>query len=397
MHSLLLCIDLDRFKEVNDLFGHSIGDALLRRMSQRFAEVAKGAFLARVGGDEFTLIVTKGALPGAAAELAEALVAAAARPFEIEGRQIGVGASLGVAIYPDDGSAETILASADAAMYSAKAEGRGKVRFFDRTLSAQMHERHLLMHDLVQAIERNEFEVYYQPQVARNGEIIGFEALLRWNHATRGMVSPATFIPIAEESGRIVAIGKWVMREACREAASWGKPLNIAVNLSPLQFRQDDLPEIVHEVLLESGLAPERLELEITEGVLVDNVSRAASILRRLKSRGVSIAIDDFGTGYSSLSYLQALPFDKIKIDQSFIWKLQGDSQSSAIVRAIIALGHGLGLSVIAEGVETAAQLAFLISEGCDETQGYLHGRPAPTSHYADTVAGCFAERTGTV
>lgn len=384
---VLLAIDLDRFKEVNDLLGHSAGDQLLQRLTQIFIGVADGAFLARIGGDEFNLVVTKGYMPDAAIQTAGRLVASMANPFEINGKQIAVGLSVGGAIYPDDGSAATIRASAEAALQTAKAAGRGKFCLFDRVLGARMHERHLLKQDLGRAMQRGELSVHYQPQAARSGEVVGFEALLRWTRPKHGPVAPGVFIPIAEECGLIIPIGEWVLREACREAASWRSPLRIAVNLSPAQFCQDDLPEVVLATLIETGLAPHRLELEITEGVLVDNVHYATAILRRLKSLGVAIAIDDFGTGYSSLSYLQSFPFDRIKIDQSFISRLTRNEQSDTIVRGIINLGHGLGLSVIAEGVETQAQFDCLIAEGCDELQGFLVGRPAPIAAFDVTVA----------
>jgi len=250
----------------------------------------------------------------------------------------------------------------------------------------RLRERRAIQHELSSAITRNELHLYYQPQAKIGGEVIGFEALIRWNNPQRGMVSPATFIPIAEESGLIMHVGEWVLREACREAASWPQPLQIAVNLSPIQFRHGDLVALVHSVLLETGLAPVRLELEITEGVLVEDFARGLSILRRLKALGVRIAMDDFGTGYSSLSYLQAFPFDKIKIDQSFISNLKSNPQSAAIVCAVVGLARGLNSPVLAEGVETRAQLDFLAAESCDEVQGYLVGRPHPIAEYSKLI-----------
>jgi EAL domain-containing protein (putative c-di-GMP-specific phosphodiesterase class I) len=247
-----------------------------------------------------------------------------------------------------------------------------------------LRERRLIQQHLQSAIENGELFLHYQPQARVGGEIVGFEALARWRHPSRGVVSPATFIPVAEESGLIVAMGEWILREACREASTWPRPLQIAVNLSPVQFRQGDLPTLVHSVLLATGLSPSRLELEITEGVLIDDFSRAVAILRRLKLLGVRIAMDDFGTGYSSLSYLQAFPFDRIKIDRSFIANLDRNSQSAAIVRAIIGLGRGLDLATVAEGVERAEQLALLEREGCEEVQGYLIGYPRPIAEYAE-------------
>ena len=383
----ILSVDLDRFKEANDAYGHSVGDALLREVARRLQAAAAGAFLARIGGDEFTLIVTDGAQPAAAAALAERLLAAFVDDFEVEGRQLQIGLSIGGAVYPTDGTdAKTLMVNADTALYRAKAEMRGSVLFFEPEMSARLGERLALQGDLRSAIARGELLLHYQPQVKMSGETIGFEALVRWQCPKRGMVSPGTFIPIAEESGLIVPIGEWVLREACREAASWPQPLTIAVNISPIQFRHGDLPRLVHSILLETGLAPARLELEITEGVLINDFSRAVSILRRLKSLGVQIALDDFGTGYSSLSYLHSFAFDRIKIDRAFIGDLEHNRHSMAIVRAVIGLGHSLDVPILAEGVETEAQHAFLVQEGCDEVQGYLTGRPLPIADYAKLI-----------
>ncbi len=254
-------------------------------------------------------------------------------------------------------------------------------------MDQRLRERRALQHELRPAIEHDELRVYFQPQAAIDGRVLGFEALVRWQHPTRGLISPGLFIPLAEETGIIVSIGEWMLRHACREAAGWERPLQIAINLSPVQFRHGDLPGLVHSILLETGLAPHRLELEVTESVLIDDFSRAVAILRRLKALGVRIAMDDFGTGYSSLSYLQAFPFDKIKIDQAFIPNLDKSPQSAAIVRAIIGLGRALSLPVTAEGVETADQLAFLARESCDEVQGYLIGKPLPIEAYASYTA----------
>jgi len=383
----VLCIDLDRFKEVNDVFGHSVGDALLCEVGRRMHDAVDGAFLARLGGDEFTVILTAGAQPAAAELTAERLLATVASEIEIGEQHLRIGMSIGVAVFPADGKDPmTLLANADAALYRAKAEGRGSIRFFAAEMDERLRERRALQHELRSAIDHGEITLYYQPQAAIGGTILGFEALVRWHHPTRGMIPPGTFIPLAEESGLIVALGEWILREACREAASWPRTLQIAVNLSPIQFRHGDLPALVHAVLLETGLAPHRLELEVTEGVLIGDFSRAQSILRRLKSLGVRIAMDDFGTGYSSLSYLQAFPFDKIKIDRTFIANLTSNEHSAAIVRAVIGLGRGLSLPVVAEGVETGEQLAFLKRESCDEVQGYLVGRPAPIETYAEMV-----------
>jgi diguanylate cyclase (GGDEF)-like protein/PAS domain S-box-containing protein len=384
----LLCLDLDRFKEVNDVFGHAIGDELLRQVSRHLQAVAEGAFLTRLGGDEFALISTDGPQPQTAAVLADRLLAAVVdNEFEIDGHQLRVGLSIGVAVFPNDGAdATTLLGNADAALYRAKQEGRGLIRFFAPDMDQRLRERRALLHDLRSAIERNQLALHYQPQARMNGDVTGFEALVRWHHPVRGLIPPNTFIPIAEESGLIIAMGEWILREACREAASWPQPLQIAINLSPVQFQHGDLPGLVHSILLETGLSPNRVELEITEGVLISNFSRALSILRRLKTLGVRIAMDDFGTGYSSLAYLQAFPFDKIKIDQAFISNLESNPQSAAIVRAVIGLGRGLDLPVVAEGVETNDQLSFLLQESCNEVQGYFIGRPAPIDQYANVV-----------
>ena len=384
--SALLSLDLDRFKEINDVFGHAVGDGLLREVARRFQEAADGAFLSRLGGDEFTVIAGS-ADPEAAARLGDRLLATVAEDFDIDNHRLRIGISIGVAVCPNDGAdAETILCNADTALYRAKADGRGTIRFFEADMDRRLRDRRALRQDLKLATTRGELLLHYQPQAMTGGDIVGFEALVRWQHPRRGLISPTIFIPLAEESGLIIPIGEWILREACREAASWPKPLQIAVNLSPIQFQHGDLPQLVHSILLETGLASARLELEVTEGVLIGDFGRAISILRRLKALGVRIAMDDFGTGYSSLSYLQSFPFDKIKIDQSFISNLEKNPQSAAIVRAVLGLGRGLDLPVLAEGVETDAQLAFLVNESCDEVQGYLIGRPGPVADYAALV-----------
>lgn len=383
----ILSVDVDHFKEANDSYGHAVGDALLREVARRMQAAAAGAFLARIGGDEFTLIVMDGAQPGAAAKIAERLLATFEDEFEVEGYRLMLDATIGGAVYPTDGTdAKTLMINADVALYRAKAKARGSVLFFEPQMGTRSQERRALELDLRSAVERDELLLHYQPQKTMSGEAIGFEALVRWQCRKRGMVPPGVFIPIAEESNLIVEIGERVLREACSEAALWPNPLTIAVNVSPVQFRQGDLPGLVHSVLLETGLAPARLELEITEGVLIDDFSRAVSILARLKSLGVRIALDDFGTGYSSLSYLHSFSFDKIKIDRAFIGDLESSRHSMAIVRAVIDLGHNLDVPVLAEGVETDAQHASLMREGCDEVQGYLTGRPLPIADYAELV-----------
>jgi diguanylate cyclase (GGDEF)-like protein/PAS domain S-box-containing protein len=382
----VLCIDLDRFTEVNEMFGHSLGDKVLREVSRRLHASADGAFLARVGDDQFALIATC-VQPGTTEGLAERLITAAAEEIAIEDVRLRISLTIGVALFPADGrNAETLSRNADAALYRAKAQARGSIRFFQVEMDEQLRNRRALQHDLRSAIARGELVLHYQPQASIAGVVVGFEALVRWNHVTRGLLSSAAFIPLAEESGLIVPIGEWILREACREAASWPPPLRIAINLSPSQFRYGDLAGLVHAVLLETGFPAGRLELEITEGVLIGDFPRAVSILRRLKAMGVRIAMDDFGSGYSSLSYLQSLPFDKIKIDQAFIANLDRDPRSVKIVRAVIGLGRSLDLSVAAEGVETESQLAIVRQQGCDEVQGYLIGRPLPIENYAELI-----------
>jgi diguanylate cyclase (GGDEF)-like protein/PAS domain S-box-containing protein len=384
---VVLCIDLDRFKEVNEVFGHAVADRILAVVARRLREAAAGHFLARVGGDEFNLVLTGIEHPAAAAAVADALMRAAAEMIEIDERHINIGLSIGVAIAPDDGvDAATLAANAEAALYRAKNDGRGIARFFEAETEKRLRESRALGNDLKTAVELGQLCLYYQPQTDVAGRLLGFEALARWQHPTRGLVPPDVFIPIAEQNGLIVEIGDWILREACREAASWPGSLSVAVNLSPAQFRQSDFFTRIHSVLVSTGFPGNRLELEITEGVLMDDSAAALGVLRRAKALGIRIAMDDFGTGYSSLSYLQSFPFDKIKIDRSFIANLDRNPQSKAIVRGVLGLAHGLHLPVIAEGVETEEQLTFLEQEGCNEIQGYLMGRPRPIAEYSDWI-----------
>ena len=383
----VLSMDLDHFKDANDTFGHFFGDEVLCEVARRLRAAAGGAFLSRLGGDEFALIVAEGEQPMTAADLAERLLAALAEDIEVEGHRLKLGMCIGVAIYPTDGTdAKALMLNADAALYRAKAETRGSIIFYEPEFGVRRRERHALQEDLRFAIDRGELSLHYQPQVKISGETVGFEALVRWQCQNRGLVSPDTFIPVAEESCLIIPLGEWVLREACREAASWPQPLTIAVNVSPIQFHHGNLPRLVHSILLETGLTPSRLELEITEGVLMNDFSRAISIINQLKSLGVRIAMDDFGTGFSSLSYLESFRCDKIKIDRIFVSDLENNYNSRAIIRAVIGLGRSLDLPIIAEGVETNAQHAFLLQEGCDEVQGYLTGRPLPIADYAKLV-----------
>jgi diguanylate cyclase (GGDEF)-like protein/PAS domain S-box-containing protein len=387
----VLCVDLDGLKEVNDVFGHALGDRLLVEVAQRFQDTARGGLVARLSGDEFGLIID-GKQPDVGLALAQQLGEALAPEFHIDGRAVRAGITTGMSIFPHNGhDGASLLANAGAALFRAKQKSRGTISLYQPEMDQQIRDRRVLHQDLSMAIKNGELSLAFQPQgLARNSvaesEIIGFEALARWQHPVRGQVSPAEFIPIAEESGLIVEMGEWILRQACREAASWPRPLQVAVNLSPAQFMHGDVVGLVHSILIETGLAPGRLELEITEGVLIEDFDRGLALLRRLKALGVRISMDDFGSGYSSLSYLQAFPFDKIKIDRAFIINLGRNPQSAAIVRAVIDLGHGLEMSIIAEGVETIEQLAFLAREGCDGVQGYLLGKPLPIGQYAGLV-----------
>jgi diguanylate cyclase (GGDEF)-like protein/PAS domain S-box-containing protein len=385
----VICMDLDGFKEVNDTFGHSAGDEVLRQVAARLSAVSEGAFLSRFGGDEFTLLVAEEGDFVTSREVSKRLLAAMRDDLVIDGHKVAVRLTLGIAIYPLHGrDGETVIANADRALYRAKASNPGTALFFDADMDAQIRERRSMQDDLRAALEAGALALHYQPQVDIKGHPIGFEALLRWQCPKRGFVPPATFIALAEESSLILQLGEWVLRAACREAAKWTQPMTVAVNLSPRQFRQMDLPEIIQGILLETGLPPDRLELEITEGVLIEDYSRALSILRRIKSLGVAIALDDFGTGYSSLSYLHAFSFDRIKIDRGFVCDLTTNRHSMAIVKAVISLATNLGVPVLAEGVETNEQRDILEAEGCDAIQGYLFGRPQPIEHYAALAYG---------
>ncbi|WP_342726409.1 EAL domain-containing protein [Bradyrhizobium sp. B097] len=389
----VLCVDLDGLKEINDVYGHAMGDKVLIEVAQRLQTVARGGVVARLSGDEFGLIID-GRQPAAGIALAEQAAEALGEDFAIDGKSVRTGLTTGIAVFPHNGSdAASLLANSGAALFRAKAKSRGTISIFEPEMDQQIRDRRVLHQELSVAIKNGELSLYYQPQAATGASvagshIIGFEALARWHHPQRGFVPPSDFIPLAEESGLIVEMGEWILREACREAASWAVPMQIAVNLSPAQFTHGDLVGLVHSILLETGLTPDRLELEITEGVLIEDFDRGLSLLRRLKALGVRISMDDFGSGYSSLSYLQAFPFDKIKIDRAFVINLGRNPQSAAIVRAVIDLGHGLEMSIVAEGVETEAQLSFLSEEGCDAVQGYLIGRPAPIGQFAALVGG---------
>jgi diguanylate cyclase (GGDEF)-like protein/PAS domain S-box-containing protein len=381
----VLCLDLDRFKEVNDLFGHAAGDTLLQTVAARVMNLLDHTqMVARVGGDEFAIIAPGLSEPAIAGRIAENILEALRLESEDSIQGALVSSSIGIAICPNDATdRQTLLSHADTALYRAKTEGRGTYRFFEAAMGAQVRDRRQLEHDLRHAISRRELSLVYQPQKdIRTDKVVGFEALLRWLHAERGDISPAIFIPIAEESGSILQIGEWVLRTACHEAASWTHPLSIAVNVSAVQLHNANFARLLHEILLHTGLTPRRLELEITETALIRDLNRALSTLRQIKGLGVRIAMDDFGTGYSSLSNLRAFPFDKIKIDGSFIKTVNTNEQAATIVRAVLGLGKGLGLPVLAEGVETSDELKFLLDEACDEAQGYYLGKPAKIEEF---------------
>jgi diguanylate cyclase (GGDEF)-like protein len=389
----VLSVDLDYFKEANDVFGHVIGDELLCAIARRLEQAVGSEFVARVGGDEFIILSTGGDQPKTAARLADRVLEAVEQEFDIRAQKISIGLSIGAAVFPNDGvDTRTLLANADAALYRAKLDGRQMARFFDPDMDKRLRQRYALQHDLRSAITHGELMLHYQPQAKIDGQVFGFEALIRWQHPKHGFIPPTTFIPLAEQNGMIGEIGEWTLRQACREAASWASPMQIGINLSPAQFRHGDLANLVHSILLETGLAPGRLELEITEGVLIGDPQRALSILRRLKLLGVKIAMDDFGTGYASLSSLQSFPFDKIKIDRTFVTGVDRNGQSEAIVRAVIGLGKALNVPVIAEGVETEGERQFLRREGCQEIQGYLVGHPRSIQSYAELTSGAVTQ-----
>ncbi len=381
----LMFLDLDRFKAINDTLGHDAGDVLLKSVAERLVSgLRRVDTVARLGGDEFAVILEGIRRPEEAATVAQKLLTAMARPFTLDGQEVFVGLSVGIAMYREGGEdAKTLIRNADAAMYRAKEQGRNNFQFYKPEFNIQVLERLALESSLRRALEREAFLLYYQPQVdLASGRIIGMEALLRWQHPERGLMSPAEFIPVAEETGLIVPIGEWVLRQACTQNRAWQAaglpPVRVAVNLSARQFRQRALAGTIARILNETGLDPQYLELELTESLLMENTQASSSILAELKAMGLQIAIDDFGTGYSSLSYLKRFPIDTLKIDQSFVAEITTDPDNAAIVIAIIALAHSLRLKVIAEGVETEDQLAFLRAQRCHMSQGYLFCRPLP-------------------
>jgi diguanylate cyclase (GGDEF)-like protein/PAS domain S-box-containing protein len=381
----VLFLDLDQFKLVNDTLGHAAGDRLLRAVAERLRQsVRKSDTVARVGGDEFNLLLPDVGRGNQAARMAEKILATVARPMEVDGHRLYLTTSIGISLFPADGDdAEALLTSADIAMYRAKEQGRNGYQLCTPAMNARSLERLTLENDLRQGLERQEFRLFYQPQMdLASGRIAGIEALLRWEHPSRGLVSPDAFIAVAEEARLIVPIGEWALRRACEQAVAWhgaGQPdLRLAVNLSALQFQQRGLPAGIRRILDETGLDPRLLEIEITESAAMQNAALTVEVLAALRGMGVRIAIDDFGTGHAALAYLKQFPVDALKVDRGFVADIEASQESRAIIKAIISLAHGLGIRVIAEGVETEEQLRFLAASGCDEYQGFLVSPPLP-------------------
>src|SRR5215470_9272248 len=384
----VFCLDLDRFKEINDVFGHAAGDAVLIEVTRRMREaVGADDLVARIGGDEFTIISGQ-CDPARAGAVAEQLVLLLSEAIPVRERKLSVGVSIGIAVFPSHGTtAERLLNNADVALYRAKAEGGDGCCFYNSQLDLVVRERRALANDLAQALTAGHLDVHFQPLAkASSLRVRGFEALVRWAHPERGYILPSDFVVLAEENGLVHELGLCVLRRACTEAAKWRNPLDIAVNISPLQFQEGDLPEQILKILMETGLPSSRLELEITESALIADFDRALSMLRRLKALGLRIAMDDFGTGWSSLSSLQAFPFDTIKIDRTFIDKIGRYKRAEIIVRAMLGLCRTLEIPVIAEGIETEEQLNFLRGEQCEEFQGYLLARPAPIESFGELL-----------
>lgn len=386
----VLCLDLDRFKGVNDTLGHSIGDKLLNAVAKRLANCVKEHdFVARFGGDEFAIIQANLDRPEDGGKLAERIIERISTTYEIENQQIDIGVSIGVAIAPTDGTnVDQLLKNADLAMYRAKEDGRGAYRFFEPEMDARIQARRALELELRSALVAGQLQLYYQPLVnPRSGEVRCFEALLRWFHPRLGEIPPSEFIPLAEESGLIGSLGEWVLRSACADAAKWPKQFRVAINLSPIQFRNLNLVKIVFSSLAASGLAASRLEIEITESLLLEDDSKTIAMLHEFHSLGIRIVMDDFGTGFSSLNYLRSFPFDKIKIDKSFIHDMAKGGDAVTIVKAIVDLARNLKIDVVAEGVETAEQLEYLISEGCTEVQGHYFSAAKPIECFEKVFA----------
>jgi diguanylate cyclase (GGDEF)-like protein len=374
----VLFLDLDNFKNINDTLGHQIGDALLKTVSDRLRGcIRETDEVARLGGDEFVIVQTKVGSPNDVAQFARRVREAVMQPYELDDHHVIVDTSIGIAMAPADGTtSEELIKNADLALYGAKASGRGTFHFFEQAMDEKMMARHALELDLRRALVNGEFEIHYQPLVnLQQDRISACEALLRWNHPVKGLVGPDTFIPVAEESGLITRIGDWVIRKACEDAASWPDDITLAINISPVQFRNENLISVVTHALATSGLAPERLELEITEAILLEHTDATLDTLNKLRAFGIRIAMDDFGTGYSSLSYLQKFPFDKIKIDGSFVSALTDAPESTAVIRAVTGLASSFHMVTTAEGVETEEQLEIVRSLGCTEMQGHLFSK----------------------
>lgn len=386
----LLAIDLDHFKQVNDVYGHAAGDDLLRTFAQRFLEaIRKTDIVARLGGDEFVVIQPGVRQPYNASHLAERLNKVMSAPLEIQGQLVVSSVSIGISMSSENiSTASELLRSADIALYRAKSDGRSTHRFFESDMDIALQKRKELEIDLREAMANESLTLHYQPLMnVSTRQLIGFEALIRWNHSKQGNITPNDFIPLAEETGLIIGIGDWVLEKACHDALKWDGEYKLAVNLSPAQFKHRDLPSKIKATLEKTGFPARRLELEITENILISDTETALAMLRELKELGVRISMDDFGTGYSSLNYLKQFPFDKIKIDRSFVSQLEDNSDDAAIVRAILAMGKSLGMVSTAEGVETSEQLEYLFDEGCDEAQGFLLGKPMDFEHAKELSA----------
>jgi diguanylate cyclase (GGDEF)-like protein len=385
----VMCLDLDRFKAVNDTLGHPVGDALLKMVAERLKIcVREEDIIARFGGDEFAVVQIGAEQPDSAAATARRIIEAVSAPYNIEDHQIVIGVSIGIAFAPDDGAdPDMLLKNADLALYRAKCDGRGTFHTFEPIMDARMQARRRLELDLRKALAENEFELFYQPVVDIEGpRITSFEALLRWHHPDRGLVSPGEFIPLAEEIGFIIPLGDWILRRACADATRWPNAVKVSVNLSPAQFRNAKLLQSVQDALSEAGLSARRLELEITEGVLLAETEATLAMLNQLHMLGVQIAMDDFGTGYSSLSYFRSFRFDRIKIDRSFVQNISGDDSALAVIRAVSGLSASLGMATTAEGVETEEQMQRLRAEGCKELQGFFFSPPRPASEIAQLL-----------
>lgn len=385
----LMLLDLDRFKAINDTLGHFVGDRLLGEVAARLATCVRGGdIVARLGGDEFTVLLPDARHVQDAAIVARKILQRFAEPVVIDGHELHISLSIGISVYPFHDDIADLFRDADTAMYHAKEQGGNRFEFGNAEIYRADAERLQLEGDLRYAVERNELRVYYQPQVdAESGRVIGAEALLRWQHPERGLVSPTQFIPIAEETGLIISIGEWVVRQVCRQLSTWRAaglcPVRVGINVSAKQLRQSGFVETVRGALMQAGIEPELIQLELTENILIENQPTTVAMLNELHASGIALALDDFGTGYSSLSYLKRFPIDEVKIDRSFIGEIAQDPENAAIVTAILAMTHSLGLRTVAEGVEVQTQLDFLRARGCQVAQGYLTGKPMPTESFA--------------